>query len=223
MYFATYIVEIIFLYYLSRALHKRLFSLVNRIFKKEKIATWVIAIIFLPGTLIHEIAHYLTALFLFIPVDNINLLPRHEKKKIKLGSVKMKSVDPFRSFIVSVAPFIFGNLIIFFSVSYFIQIRFNVNIFWIVLGLYLLIVIANTMFLSRSDFAGVWKLLLIVAIIFLLLYLCGIRNPLSIFPESIARINPLFKNVAIILSFPILIDVIINAILGLVVKGGERE
>ena len=80
--------------------------------------TWAIrmtALFFLPGTLIHELAHFLFAVLLGVPTGTIYVLPVYEEHQgIRMGSVKIAQVDPFRRTLIGLAPLVVGILIIFF-------------------------------------------------------------------------------------------------------------
>lgn len=213
-----FILEIILLFFLSRSLHKRLSSFFFKVTKSKNITVWLMALLFFPGTLVHEMAHFLTALFLFVPVDSVELLPTYEKKRIKLGSVSLQKADPFRSFLIAIAPFIYGNAIMFCVFYFFINNQNQLNIFYLLIVFYLLLAIANTMFLSKKDFSGVWRLILALIIFYALLYFCGIRVPLSQVNLVISRLEPVFESVYRFLLVPIISDLAVVGFLSIISK-----
>ena len=98
------LVELVILSLLTRRLHQHISQAVFRITKNQKTTMYVLAILFLPGTFIHEVAHFLTALVLLVPVGQPEFLPEAiEGNKIKLGSVPIAKTDPLRRFLIGIA------------------------------------------------------------------------------------------------------------------------
>ena len=85
--------EIIVLFLLSKNVTKRVYLLFFHIFKSKKIAIYVYSVIFLPGTFVHELSHFLFALFLLVPVGEVDLVPTIEEGNVKLGSVAIGKTD----------------------------------------------------------------------------------------------------------------------------------
>ena len=89
LYLAFLLVEIIVIYLLSRSLTSKIFLLLYRSTKNKQKSALLFALIFLPGTFIHESAHFLAALFLLVPVWQMELVPQFDEKtqSLKLGSI----------------------------------------------------------------------------------------------------------------------------------------
>lgn len=157
VFFGIFILEFILLFFLSKKLIKSLSLTFFRITKSHKAVINILAIIFLPGTILHELAHLLTAGIMLVPVGEISVLPEIEDPPagggVKLGSVQIGKVDPFRLTIVGVAPVILGMLTVL-GILYFGQKSQNFAWWQIVLGLYLIFEVANTMFSSKRDIEG---------------------------------------------------------------------
>lgn len=154
LYFILFLFELILLFFLSKRLINSLSRLIYRFTGSHKIVVHTLAIIFLPGTIFHELAHLLFAGIMFVPVGEMNVIPEIEEKGVRLGNVQIGKTDPIRRAIVGVAPIIFGMVLIL-SALYFIQSQ-NQHIWWqIILVLYLVFEIGNTMFSSRKDLEGV--------------------------------------------------------------------
>lgn len=114
----------------------------------------ILAIIFLPGTIIHELAHLLFAGVMLVPVGELSVLPEIEENGVKLGSVQIGKTDPFRRAFIGVAPVLLGLFCIA-AVFLFIQIGQTGTPLWqTILGLYLIFEIGNTMFSSKKDLEG---------------------------------------------------------------------
>ena len=165
----VFVIELTFLYFISRLSIRELFYSLRIFFRSEKIVFAIVALIFFPGTVIHELSHFIVAMLLFLKVREIHIFPEFEKNYIKLGRVIYEKQDVIRGIIVGIAPIAIG-LVIFFWMST-LQIFFIENIWLKLLMLYLIFVISTTMFSSRQDLIDLGYLLPITIIIILFLYL----------------------------------------------------
>ena len=148
----SFLVELVLLYLISRQTTKELFTFFRKFFS-DSIVFVLITLIFLPGTIIHELAHYFMAIILFLNVREISVLPEFQKNYIKLGKVVYEKKDIVRGILVGIAP-IFAGLFIFWLLSL-VKIFPNSNIF-ITIGLsYLIFVISTTMFSSKQDLVDI--------------------------------------------------------------------
>lgn len=119
IYLAIFILEIIFLFSLSKNLKGKLFRFFLKVTKNKKWTVILYSLVFLPGTFIHEVSHFLVSLFLLVPVGQMNLIPKLEGEKLELGSVPTAKTDIIRGTLIGIAPLIFGVALIFFLISYF--------------------------------------------------------------------------------------------------------
>ena len=165
----VFVIELTFLYFISRLSIRELFYSLRIFFRSEKIVFAIVALIFFPGTVIHELSHFIVAMLLFLKVREIHIFPEFEKNYIKLGRVIYEKQDVIRGIVVGIAPIAIG-LIIFFWIST-LQIFIIENIWLKLLMLYLIFVISTTMFSSRQDLIDLGYLLPITIIIILFLYL----------------------------------------------------
>jgi hypothetical protein len=77
------------------------------------IAIWLLALVMFPGTVVHEICHYVAATFLFVKVNSISFLPQKTEGGVALGHIQpAKRPDPFRDALIGVAPLIGGSAVI---------------------------------------------------------------------------------------------------------------
>lgn len=208
-----FILQILILYFLSRNLKGKLFNFFYKLTKRKKVSTYLFAILFLPGTYFHELAHGLAARILFVPVGNLKLKPQVEENKIKLGSVAIAKVDPFRRTIIGIAPFLIGTITIF--VSLYLATAYNLlhsPLTIIIIG-YLVFQIGNSMFSSKKDLEEAWKVMLVLLAIFISIHLLGFRIDIkSIFSkEAIETI----KTANLYLLVPLIINLIILSLLRL--------
>lgn len=176
----------------------------------------LLSFIFLPGVIVHELAHLLMAVVLFVPVGDMEFSPKVIGGTLKLGSVQIEKTDPIRRAMIGFAPF-FAGLALIIGIVYF----FTANIlFFQDKGIYLfagsvvaigyfLFVISNTMFSSKKDMEGAIEIIVALLIIVILLYLLGLRIPISwilVFLESNMEI---FRKSTLFLLAPIAIDLFI--------------
>lgn len=225
IYFLIFIIELIILFYLSRKLINSLARIFFRLTRNHQAVVNILAIIFLPGTILHELAHLLFAGIMLVPVGEINVLPVVEEAGVKLGSVQIGKTDPLRRIIVGVAPVLFGMLAIL-SVFYLIQ-GSDHFIWWqIVLALYLVFEIGNTMFSSKKDLEGTIGFVVAIAIVALVvLTILYFINPgilqniwLYINKLNFGSVVGLFKSASIYLGIPIVLDILVITIARVVIN-----
>jgi len=170
-----------------------------------------LAILFLPGTMIHELAHALAAGLLGVRVGTIEFMPEVDGDHVKLGSVQIAQSDPIRRFLIGAAPFFFGTAIMLGILFYFVQNHLYDNYLFIILIGYVVFEIGNTMFSSRKDMEGALELFATIIVIIIILYLLGIRitffNPNLLFSQHI--VQEVFKRGSVFLLVPLLIDGVI--------------
>lgn len=209
----TYIIiffsELIILFFLSRFVTSGISQLVFNITGSHRMAVYTMSILFLPGTIIHELSHYLTAQLLFVRTGDMEFVPNIYDDRVKLGSVQIEKTDPIRRAIIGFAPFIVGT-------SLLILILFAAEIYnawesiWLtILIFYLLFEIGNTMFSSSKDMEGFLELFAVVLIFGIILYLTGLRIPESFFSYLFSDdIVNVFQKGSYYLLLPLSIDVI---------------
>ncbi len=167
----------------------------------------ILAFIFLPGTFIHELAHFLMAHLLLVPVGKMELLPKQEGESVKLGSVSIGRCDPLRRLLIGIAPFLAGTTII--IMTLFIAEReslWSIN-YMVLIILYILFEIGNSMFSSKKDLEGAIVVVGFVMIMTFVLYFLGVRVTIGelqrIFNDETLRA---FYQGTIYLLFPLVLD-----------------
>lgn len=205
-YLLLFFIELFLLFLLSKQMTKHLSFLLLRITKRKTASMYVFSFLFLPGTLVHELAHYFTAIILFVRVGNMHLFPRVDQHSIRLGSVDVAKSDPVRKFFIGVSPILVGTALILFSLFSFV----NVHIFslpiQIALEGYILFAVGNTMFSSKKDVEGAVELLLIVALLCFFFYVLGLR--ININSALLQYVTGFFKTADLLLVIPLLIDLV---------------
>lgn len=206
--------ELLILYFLSRRLHKDLSIFLHGISHSRYLTVYLTSIIFLPGTLIHEMAHALAAFLLRMPVVNFEFFPKIEEDRVILGSVSTGGADPMRNFFVGIAPFILGTILILAGIRFFEVTNLQVAT-WVYAPLfYLLFAISNSMFSSRKDLEGALELVAVVLIIGGLSYLAGLRiSNLNLSFLTNSDFLGLFDRGSRLLVVPIGVDVGVIALL----------
>jgi len=204
---------IISLYFISRQTINNIYSFLSLFINKDKVIFLIVSLIYFPGTVIHEMAHFFMATILFLKVKDIRLFPKIERNDIKLGSVSFEKQDFLRGVIVGIAPFIFAFLI-FYSISalnLFPSNIFLMNVFFI----YLIFTISSTMFSSKKDLIDLIYLIPFFIIVFGVFYFFNL-NINFIFNNQIF-LNTFF-NVIETLNFYLFYSITINLIILLSAK-----
>ncbi len=137
------------LFFLTQQSLKNLYFFLIAIFKNNRVVYILLSLIYFPGTALHELAHFLTALILGLKVRSLNVFAQFEENKIHLGEVKFEKKDFLRSILVGVAPFFFAlgffyllaNFKLFPSGSFYQNLIFG----------YLVFAVSSTMFSSKED------------------------------------------------------------------------
>jgi hypothetical protein len=77
------------------------------------VALWVFFLVFLPGTLVHELSHWLVAKLLVVPTGRITIWPQAKKDgTLWLGAIQVSRTDPVRSSLIGLAPLISGSTLV---------------------------------------------------------------------------------------------------------------
>lgn len=206
----VFFIELVILSFLSTTINKLLFLLLSRVSQNQHITVYTVALIFLPGTFIHEMSHYLMALFLFVPAGHMQLLPKLYDKQIKLGSVQIAKCDILRRILIGVAPFLFGTALLL-GLTYEILPYFSYLSAWAAVSIiYSIFEIGNTMFSSKKDLEGTVEFLLAITVVLVIAYLFGFRPPYinwNIIPL------PVVKQLCLFSAIPVGIDLSAIAVL----------
>lgn len=209
VYTIIFILQIILLYFLSRRLTKNIYKILHRFTKNKKATVFLYALLFFPGTFVHEMAHFLFALFLLVPIGDVKLIPEIEESGVKLGSISIGKTDFVRRFLVGVAPLIVGTTLILFGLNYLIGAEFFDSFWAIVVGAYIVFEIGNTMFMSKRDIVGTWRFLVFLLIISVVYFVLGMQNYIDISVSLPEKFVILVKNATVFMLVPIVIDIIL--------------
>lgn len=222
LYLLIIFLEIIILFLLSKVLPSFLTQIFYFLVRSRRVAIWLLSLIFLPGTLIHEMAHLLTAGVFLVPVGDISILPQIKEEGVKLGHVEIQKTDPIRRSLIGFAPVFVGlgmlTGMIYFSSSQF----FDKGIYplWLIAVLfYLEVVIGNTMFSSRKDLEGTLGVVVVLISILGALYLLGFESFFSFLKNNLIDSHlGFYKNFAYFLVIPVIGDILVYILAKFLVK-----
>lgn len=160
-------------------LHYEFVALSILIFGSNLVGKWIYTIIFLPGTILHELSHWLMAELLGVGTGEITILPDFDDKlegdREKLGSVQTAKTGPLRSFLIGAAPFITGLSVLFVLGSLLLQ---GGWFLWqYALIFYGIIVVGSSMLLSREDRRSWPFIAILVTILVVIYYALPIKIP----------------------------------------------
>lgn len=130
---------------------------------------YYIGLLYFPGTVLHELSHFLSAVLLRVPVASFSIIPRVTATGIVFGRVSVQKVDPFRSAIIAIAPLVTGAVGLFFTLRW-LQINATTNVQTVLIG-YLSLCLVNMMIPSKQDMKVALPGILIVSAIVGFLYL----------------------------------------------------
>lgn len=114
------VLEFTILYFITRRSIQNLFTGLRLIFRHNGTVYTLMAVLFFPGTVVHELAHAVMARALWLKVTHINLFPTRAHNTLKLGSIEYIKRDFLRGVLVGVAPILAGLLILW-LIAYFSQ------------------------------------------------------------------------------------------------------
>jgi len=158
---ALFFVLSLALYFVSRKTIHTCFYFFSRFLKHPQAAYRMIALLYFPGTAVHEMAHLVMAMVLNLKVRDISLIPKIRGNTLKLGTVTYEKKDVVRGLIVGIAPF-FAAMYAFWLVDAFKLL--SGNIWMTALFSYVVFTISSTMFSSKQDLIDLIYVLPIVIV-----------------------------------------------------------
>jgi hypothetical protein len=162
-------------------------------------AMWVFWVLFLPGTFLHEVSHWLTAKILQVKTGKFSLWPQKKRGQLQMGSVQVVGADPFRHSLIGLAPLIFGSIAVLLLGQGRLHLTDvgaavnsgNIEILWnaivkilttpdIWLWLYLIFAVSNAMLPSASDRESWWSVLIYLGLALFLALGLGLNPTISV-------------------------------------------
>lgn len=215
VYAGTFFASILLLFLLSKQVTLKLSYVFHRLTRSRSATIYILAFLFLPGTIIHELSHFLMAALLFVPVGQVDLWPKIEGEYVKLGSVQIAETDIFRRFLIGAAPFLFGISLLLGTLFYAVNQQLFDNQWFILLMVYLAFQIGNTMFSSKKDMEGALELFGVILFFVIVFYFLGVRIP-SFDPKLLFEhptVMQVFQQGTFFLLVPLGIDILILVLL----------
>lgn len=173
------------LFFLSRQTSNELFRFFRIFIKDEKTIFVIITLIFLPGTIVHELAHFFAATILFMKVRDLKIFPEFYDNEIKLGHVLYEKKDFIRGILVGIAP-IFAGLLFFWFMAYF-KLFPHKNIFLSIFFLYLIFAVSSTMFSSKQDLVDIIYILPVLVILAGIIFIFNLRIDVMIQNKTLSE------------------------------------
>lgn len=211
-------VELVFLFFLSREVTKRISQFLFTVTRNESLTIHLLFWIFSPGIIIHELSHFFAASLLFVPVGSIAFIPTSTRDGARMGTVSIGKTDPLRRALVGVAPFIVGMVIIL-GVLYYLSISsFQPAYFNAIAAGILVFEIGNTMFSSRKDIEGTLELLLVSALFFIVFSLMGLRIQIPWDILNTPVVTAILKQSVNFLAIPVIVDLLLIGIFSFILR-----
>ncbi|MBI3955600.1 hypothetical protein HY338_04080 [Candidatus Gottesmanbacteria bacterium] len=175
-----FIILVFLIFLIARKNHNLLYLLLFLWTNSRNFAINFLSAIFLLGTLIHEVSHWITATLLRVPTGELSILPKiKDNGEIQAGKLEIAKTDPFRHALIGLAPMLIGLVLIYLiGRIFFINLSdiFNTkNLILNTIGGYLLFVITSTMFSSRKDLETMVIALPVMLLVIFMLNYIGVR------------------------------------------------
>lgn len=211
MFFFYTISSLLFLYLTNSQMTRELSRLVHRLGGSQNILVWVWSLVFLPGTVIHELSHFLAATATGTKTGKIEILPEYLEdsiggnRHVALGYVQVASMNPIQGFIVGIAPLITGILLLVWLAPMIIAHYYGGDTLLFALKTYLFFTVANSLFPSWSDIKQTIPLIIITVIFLAIAWLLDF----SFFVGSAPR----FQNILISISQALIFSALLNLVI----------
>ncbi|MGA9533813.1 MAG: hypothetical protein WBR18_13930 [Anaerolineales bacterium] len=227
----------------QRLLHRHLQGTLYLITRNQTIALGLYAVLFLPGVFLHEGSHYLVASILRVPTHGFSLFPHRVGKMVRLGYVETAAADPIRASLIGLAPLATGVVAILIlaldhlGLGDLASAVFRADMVAmgqafghlvatpdLVLWLYLVFAISNTMIPSKSDRAAWLPAIGLLVAMVVLLWLVGVGGSLAdqlgpMLESAASRLSGVFgitAGIDTVLLLPILaLEALLARLLGL--------
>jgi len=206
----VFIIEFIILFLLSRILSRSISAALFKITNNPYGSLRIFHFLFLPGIIVHEMAHLLSAEVMFVKTHGLSLSPVRNGDQLTMGSVQIEKTDPIRRAIIGFAPVLVGILLIGIGTFFLLSDKspFSLTINYILIFI-IVFEVGNTMFSSRRDLEGTVELVLFAFLLIGLLYVLGISfTPVIELINSSNFQDILLKGIKL-LWIPITADIII--------------
>ena len=187
------LVSLLFIFVTHRIMAKEISTFVHRLGGDGKAFITLWSAVFLPGTILHEVSHFLVALALGVRTGKVEVLPEFiedtgsDNNKVHLGYVQVAKMNPLQGFFVGFAPLITGSGVLVW-LSTLIPTYYDDKNYWLLaLVIYIFFAVANSFFPSWQDIKQTLVFVFIVVIFLIAFFLFGFKVSLTI-PSSVINI-----------------------------------
>jgi len=223
----SFIIVFLLFFIVQKLLHREIQYIFLIIFRNPTLVIALFSLLLLPGVLIHEVSHLISAIILRVKVLKFSIVPRSLRNgQLRMGYVETKRTDFIRDSIIGIAPLIAGLLLIATIANNFLGFK-NFNSTFITsknqlifpilenfmtqndlgIWLYLCFCISSTMIPSAADRQS-WKNVIFgLAIIIIILVLFGTGDWL------LNSVTLQFERWLIRITFIILISLLIHLVI----------
>lgn len=186
-------VTLVLLLVIERWIHRHLQGTMLLLVGDREIAVVLYALPLMPGIVLHEFSHALTARLLGVRAGRVSIGPRLADERIQLGFVPVEETDFLRASLIGLAPLLAGTAVIL-LIGHFV---FDIEVMqqglvsgdWaevaqglaetlrapdVWLWLYLIFAVSNTMLPSESDREAWVPIVLFMVLVAVLAWLAGL-------------------------------------------------
>lgn len=203
---SLFFLQMVILYFISRKTINEIFYFFSMFSSKKKVVFILTSILFFPGTILHEMAHFIAAMMLMLKVKEVRVFPELEGDIIKLGGVFYEKKDVLRGLAVGVAPVLAG-LFFFWVISYFEK-NYGSSLPVKALLTYSIFIVSTTMFSSKQDLVDIIFLIPFIIIVSMILYVFNVPV-VEIGEKFLFQLNSSIRIINRFLFYSLLIHVIL--------------
>lgn len=152
--YILFILQLVLIFLTSRYVMQRIFQTIRMITKSTSVSFYLLSLLYLPGTILHELSHLITSVLLFVMPHKFDLIPEVSetadgKYHVRMGAVHHEATDPFRGMLIGTAPILYG------LAFFYLVFEFNLfpnEVWWVnIILIYLFFAISSSMFSSKQD------------------------------------------------------------------------
>ena len=229
------ILLILLIFITSRKIIDNLYKILYKITGNKKTSVWILVLFLLPGTVMHELAHFLAATLVRVPTGPMSIFPKFEKNYdekgdrllVKTGHIMVAKTDPFRLTVIGVAPMLIGLLIIYVCGKFLIgntggifERTLQINT---LIASYILLIASSSMFSSGQDLKSLLITAPVIGLLLSALYYSGIK--IVVEERVIERVTFILKdlNGYLLLTAAIDFGVLMTTGLGIMLFRGREK
>ncbi|OGD83028.1 hypothetical protein A2572_01045 [Candidatus Collierbacteria bacterium RIFOXYD1_FULL_40_9] len=181
------------LYYSGRVLLFQLTHLIHRVGGDRRFLIIIWSLIFLPGTIIHELSHFFMAILVGARTGKIEVFPEFLDTEnpdggVALGSVQTPKLNIIQGVLVGLAPALTGLGLLVWLGSLILQ-SYNLATYQnLAFQIYLFFTVSNSFFPSRTDLNHAIPAAITAAVCIAIAWLVGVQFSLSI-SDGVASVS----------------------------------